>query len=76
MKISTSDTGQGSPKDALPNVFARYFQAERGNRHAGGSGLGLSIVKQLVEAHGGTISVESEIGQGTTFRFTLPRADL
>ncbi len=76
VQISTSDTGQGISRDALPNVFDRYFQAERGNRHAGGSGLGLSIVKQLVEAHGGTISVESEIGQGTTFRFTLPRADL
>ncbi|CAA9561205.1 MAG: Phosphate regulon sensor protein PhoR (SphS) [uncultured Thermomicrobiales bacterium] len=76
VQISTSDTGQGIARDALPNVFDRYFQAERGNRHAGGSGLGLSIVKQLVEAHGGTISVESEIGQGTTFRFTLPRADL
>ena len=76
VQISTSDTGQGIAKDVLPHVFDRYFQAERGNRHAGGSGLGLSIVKQLVEAHGGTISVESEIGQGTTFRFTLPRADL
>jgi len=76
VQISTSDTGRGIAKDALPNVFDRYFQAERGNRHAEGSGLGLSIVKQFVEAHGGTISVESEVGQGTTFRFTLPRADL
>lgn len=76
VQISTSDTGRGIEEDALPNVFDRYFQAERGNRHADASGLGLSIVKQLVEAHGGTISVESEVGQGTTFRFTLPRADL
>jgi len=76
VQVSTSDTGRGIAKDALPNVFDRYFQAERGNRHAEGSGLGLSIVKQLVEAHGGTISVESEVGQGTTFRFTLPRAGL
>lgn len=76
VQLSTSDTGRGIASEALPNVFDRYFQAERGNRHAEGSGLGLSIVKQLVEAHGGTITVESEVGQGTTFRFTLPRADL
>ncbi len=74
VQISTSDTGRGIPEEALPNVFERYFQAERGERHAEGTGLGLSIVKQLVEAHGGTISVESEVGQGTTFRFTLPQA--
>ncbi len=74
VQISTSDTGRGIPPDALPNVFNRYFQAERGERHAEGTGLGLAIVKQLVEAHGGTISVESELGQGTTFRFTLPQA--
>jgi signal transduction histidine kinase len=74
VQVSTSDTGRGIPEDALPNVFDRYFQAERGERHVEGTGLGLAIVKQLVEAHGGTISVESEIGQGTTFRFTLPQA--
>lgn len=75
VQVSTSDTGRGIPPDALPNVFDRYFQAERGERHVEGTGLGLAIVKQLVEAHGGTISVESEVGQGTTFRFTLPQAD-
>lgn len=75
VQISTSDTGRGIPPEALPNVFDRYFQAERDERHAGGTGLGLAIVKQLVEAHGGTISVESEVGQGTTFRFTLPQAN-
>lgn len=75
VQVSTSDTGRGIPPDALPNVFDRYFQAERGERHVEGTGLGLAIVKQLVGAHGGTISVESEVGQGTTFRFTLPQAD-
>jgi signal transduction histidine kinase len=74
VQVSTSDTGRGIPPEALPNVFERYFQAERDERHVEGTGLGLSIVKQLVEAHGGTIWVESEIGQGTTFRFTLPQA--
>ncbi len=74
VQVSTSDTGQGIPPDVLPHVFDRYFQAERGERHVEGTGLGLAIVKQLVETHGGTISVESELGQGTTFRFTLPQA--
>ncbi|MGB3330244.1 MAG: ATP-binding protein, partial [Thermomicrobiales bacterium] len=60
------------PPDMLPNVFTRYYQAERSKRRAGGSGLGLSIVKQIVEEHGGTIVVESQLGQGTTFRFSLP----
>lgn len=71
-EIAISDTGRGIPPDLLPNVFTRYYQAERSQRSPGGSGLGLSIVKQIVEAHGGTISVESEQGQGTTFRFSLP----
>ena len=72
VEIAITDTGNGIPPNVLPNVFTRYYQAERSRRKAGGSGLGLSIVKQLVEAHGGTITVESELGQGTTFRFTVP----
>lgn len=74
VQLSVSDTGRGIAPEALPSVFDRYFQGERGHRHAEGSGLGLSIVKQLVELHGGTITVDSVVGQGTTFRFTLPRA--
>lgn len=74
VQVSTSDTGRGIPPEDLVNVFDRYFQSERGARHADSSGLGLSVVKQLVEAHGGTITVESIAGQGTTFRFTLPMA--
>jgi signal transduction histidine kinase len=72
--VSVSDTGRGIPEDEVDHVFDRYYQAERGRRHDEGSGLGLSIVKQLVEAHGGETSVESFVGQGTTFRFTLPQA--
>ncbi len=72
--VSVSDTGRGIPADEVDHVFDRYYQAERGMRHDDGSGLGLSIVKQLVEAHGGETSVESIVGQGTTFRFTLPQA--
>jgi signal transduction histidine kinase len=66
-----SDTGQGIVAEHLPHVFERFWQA---SRHAGrlGAGLGLAITRGIVEAHGGTIRVESEAGQGTTFSFTLP----
>lgn len=70
-----SDTGMGIPSDALPHLFERFFQTEAGLK-AGGTGLGLPISKELVEAHGGTMTVDSEIGVGTTFRFTLPKAVL
>lgn len=72
MEISVSDTGIGIPPETLEQVFNRYFQVERHKRNREGSGLGLFIVQQLVEAQGGTISVDSTVGKGTTFRFTLP----
>ncbi|MEO8561786.1 MAG: PAS domain-containing sensor histidine kinase [bacterium] len=71
--VSVSDTGEGIPSDQLPHVFERFYQvdgAERGRRH--GAGLGLPIARGIVEAHGGTISIESQLGRGTTVRFTLP----
>lgn len=74
VEIAISDTGIGIPEQELQSVFRRYYQAEQSVRATEGSGLGLSIVQQLVEAHGGTISASSVVGQGTTFRFTLPRA--
>ncbi|MEJ7900255.1 MAG: HAMP domain-containing sensor histidine kinase [Thermomicrobiales bacterium] len=74
VEVSVSDTGRGIPGAEIEHVFERYYQAERGVRHDDGSGLGLSIVKQLVTAHGGEITVESREGEGTTFRFTLPQA--
>jgi signal transduction histidine kinase len=74
LRVSVSDTGVGISPEELERVFDRFYQVERAGRHAEGSGLGLSIVKQLVEAQGGTIGAESEAGQGTTFRFTLPLA--
>lgn len=70
-----SDTGIGIPSDDLPHIFDRFFRVTRGrSRLQGGSGLGLTIVKQAVDAHQGAISVESVEGSGTTFAFTLPRA--
>jgi PAS domain S-box-containing protein len=71
--ISVSDQGRGiAPKD-LPHLFERFYRAG-GERKAEGIGLGLYIAKQLVEAHGGRIWVESEVGKGSTFSFTLPVA--
>jgi signal transduction histidine kinase len=72
LQVSVSDTGIGIDAQELDRVFDRFYQVERIGRNAEGSGLGLSIVKQLVEAQGGTIEATSVAGQGTTFRFTLP----
>jgi PAS domain S-box-containing protein len=66
-----TDLGQGIPAEDLPRIFDRFYRAARG-RKAQGIGLGLYITRVLVEAHGGTIGVESTEGQGSTFTFTLP----
>ena len=71
--IEVSDSGVGIPTDELPHVFDMYYQGESGVR-AKGSGIGLAIAKEIVEAHGGDITVESEGGRGTTFRIGLPAA--
>ncbi len=68
-----SDTGSGIPAEHLPHVFDRYWQARRTDRR--GVGLGLAIVRGIVEAHGGSVRVESRVGEGTTFYFTVPVAD-
>jgi signal transduction histidine kinase len=65
-----ADTGPGIAKEALPRVFDRFWQA--GTESRIGLGLGLYICKTIIEAHGGEIGVESELGRGATFRFTLP----
>lgn len=67
-----SDNGTGIPTQNLPRLFDRFWQAEKEDRR--GAGLGLPIAKGIVEAHGGRIWVESEVGVGTTFSFTLPLA--
>jgi PAS domain S-box-containing protein len=72
VEISVADTGNGIPGDQLAHVFDRFWQADRQGR--AGAGLGLSIVKGIVEAHGGDIRVESKVGHGTTFSLTVPVA--
>jgi signal transduction histidine kinase len=73
--VSVSDRGPGIEKAELPLIFERFHRVDRSRaRESGGSGLGLSIARSLVEAHGGRMWAESEPGEGTTVSFTLPRA--
>lgn len=73
IRIEVTDTGSGISPEALPHVFERFWRADKARTRAqGGTGLGLTIAKQWVEAHGGKIGVSSQLGQGTTFWFTIP----
>jgi signal transduction histidine kinase len=74
--LTVRDTGMGIPKENLSRIFDAFYQIDAGTTRAhGGAGLGLSIVKQLVDGHGGTIEVTSAPGEGTLFTVTLPAAD-
>ena len=73
--IVVADTGAGIDPLDLPRVFERFFKADRA-RQRGGTGLGLAIVKHTVEAHGGSIGVESQLGAGSVFRLKLPLATM
>ena len=73
--VSVQDNGTGIPAEALPSVFERFYRVDKSrSRTSGGSGIGLAIVKQLVEAHGGEVWAESEVGKGSKFSFCLPAA--
>jgi signal transduction histidine kinase len=73
VEVSVSDTGKGIPAEDLPHIFERFYRVDKSRARAtGGSGLGLTIAKRLVEAHGGTMAVESRLGKGSCFSFTLP----
>lgn len=73
VEVTVRDTGAGIPPDALPLIFERYW-TERGSAPKGGTGLGLAIARGIVEAHGGRLTAESEVGKGSTFRIVLPAA--
>jgi two-component system, NtrC family, sensor histidine kinase KinB len=70
--VSVFDTGSGIPQEYLPHIFDKFVQVPGAS--TGGAGLGLAISRLIVEAHGGQISVQSELGHGSTFTFTLPVA--
>jgi two-component system, OmpR family, sensor histidine kinase BaeS len=71
--LEVADTGVGIPADDLPHVFTRYWRGEKSrSRASGGAGIGLAIVHELVRAHRGRVTVESEVGAGSTFRVIVP----
>src|SRR5262249_23563958 len=71
--VSVRDTGEGIPPEHLPHVLERFYRVGAARAPApGGSGLGLSIAKGIAEAHGGTLSIESRFGEGTTVHVLLP----
>ena len=77
LTVEVKDTGVGIPEEELGQLFERFFRVDKDrSRATGGSGLGLAISRQIVEMHGGDISVESEVGVGSTFRVRLPKAPL
>lgn len=72
VRIRVSDTGPGIPPDELPHIFDRFWHSRR-NAAVSSTGLGLAIALGIAKAHGGSLTVESEVGRGSTFIFTLPR---
>ncbi|EGD48763.1 integral membrane sensor signal transduction histidine kinase [Ruminiclostridium papyrosolvens DSM 2782] len=73
-EISVTDNGPGIPGEDLPYIFERFYRADKSrNKLTGGSGIGLAICKSIVLAHGGSINVQSNIGKGTKFTFTIPK---
>jgi len=76
VRVSVSDSGRGIPADAIEVIFDKFVQVKQSTDATPGSvGLGLAIAKEVVEAHGGKIWVESNMGQGSTFFFTIPRSE-
>jgi signal transduction histidine kinase len=77
VRVRVMDTGAGIAPEDLPHVFERFYRGERsrtrGGTHSGSMGLGLAIARALVQAHGGEIGLDSELGKGTTVWFTLPQ---
>jgi signal transduction histidine kinase len=70
--LTVSDTGLGIPPESVPSLFQRFYRVPGTEKVASGTGLGLSICKRIIEAHHGTIDVQSELGKGTSFIINLP----
>ena len=70
--VEVKDTGIGIPTQDLPHIFEEFFRASNVAKTTKGTGLGLSLVKYIIEKHGGNILLESEVGKGSSFRFTIP----
>ena len=75
VEVRVSDSGLGIPPESLPHIFERFYKVERSRRDEG-SGIGLAIVKNIVQAYGGDVQVESREGEGSTFAFSLPIAEV
>ncbi len=75
VEVRVTDTGPGIPDDQIPQVFERFYRVDRSrSRATGGTGLGLTIARRLVEAHGGRITLDSRVGEGASFSITLPKS--
>ena len=75
VELWVQDDGPGIPPESRERVFERFYRVDRArSRETGGTGLGLAIVKHIIQAHGGEVWVKSEVGAGSTFFFTLPKA--
>ncbi len=74
VEIAVRDTGQGIAPEHIDKVFERFYRVDAARQQTGESGLGLPIAKSLIEMHGGTISVASEVGKGTIFTIHLPQS--
>jgi signal transduction histidine kinase len=71
--LCVRDDGVGIPPDDLPHVFERFYRGQNALAQAGGTGLGLAVARQIVEQHGGSVSIESRPGSGTSVTVRLPR---
>ena len=75
IQMNVSDTGMGIPEEDIARIFERFYRVDKArSRELGGTGLGLSIVKHIIQAHSGQVGVKSELGKGSVFSFTLPKA--